>query len=245
MSPLLLLSIALQITCAVHVIRTGRPMYWIFILLIGSFIGVAIYFFAEILPDLRHSRGARRVVRGVQDRIDPERQKRKATRQLDIADTHSNRQRLAEESLASGDFAHAAELYRSALKGLYKTDPTLMLGLAKAQFGLGEAGEARRTLDELIAANPKFRSSDGHLLYARAVEAEGDVAAALHEYETLAQGYPGEEGRVRHALLLKKHGEGAKADAIFREVLKRVDLAPKYYGREQREWVDIAKRELG
>jgi hypothetical protein len=245
MSPVLLLSILLQITCAVHVVRSGRPMYWIFILLIGSYIAVAIYFFAEILPELRHSRGARRVVRGVQDRIDPERQKRHATRQLDLADTQANRRRLAEESLLAGDYQQAAELYESSLKGLYETDPVLMLGLAKAQFGLSQPAAARRTLDALIAANPDFRSSDGHLLYARAVEAEGDIDAALHEYETLAQGYPGEEGRVRYGLLLKKHGDAVKANEVFREVLKRADVSPKYYRREQREWIEIAKRELG
>ena len=96
----------------------------------------------------------------------------------------------------------------------------------------------------LIAANPDFRSSEGHLLYARAVEAEGDIDAALHEYEALAQGYPGEEGRVRYALLLKQRGDAARANEVFREVLKRADVSPKYYRREQREWVEIAKREL-
>ena len=59
MSPVILLSIALQIACAVHVVRTGRPLYWIFILLIGSFIGIAIYLIAEVLPGLRHHRAAR------------------------------------------------------------------------------------------------------------------------------------------------------------------------------------------
>ncbi|WP_242112226.1 tetratricopeptide repeat protein [Luteimonas aquatica] len=244
MSPILILSALLQIGCAVHVVRTGRPMYWIFILLIGSFIAVAIYFFAEVLPGMRHSPGARRAIRGVHDRIDPERGKRRATRALDIADTQDNRRRLAEQSLLSGDYQQAAELYRSALKGLYKTDPNLLLGLAQAQFALDQPQQARQTLDELIAANPDFRSADGHLLYARAVEATGDVAAALHEYEAIvAGGHPGEEARVRYALLLKRQGESAKADALFAETLKRVKLSPGYYQREQREWVEIAKRE--
>ena len=52
-----------------------------------------------------------------------------------------------------------------------------MLGLAKAQYGLGQAAQARQTLDALIAANPSFRSQEGHLLYARAVEDSGDVDA--------------------------------------------------------------------
>ena len=63
MSPILILSVVLQIACAVHVVRTGRPMYWIFILLVFSYIAVAIYFFAEILPGMRNDPSARRVVR--------------------------------------------------------------------------------------------------------------------------------------------------------------------------------------
>lgn len=243
MSPIFLLSIALQIGCAVHAVRTGRPMYWVFILLIGSYIGVAIYLLAEVLPEMRNSRGAQRAVRGVRNRIDPDRDRRIAGQRLDAADTLENRSVLAEQSLRSGDYAHAAELYRASLKGLYKTDPNLMLGLARAQFGLGEFQDTKQTLDALIAANPTFRSTDGHLLYARAVEGTGDTRAALHEYETLAPGYPGEEGRARYGVLLKRDGQVAKANEVFSDIIKRAKAAPRYYQREQREWIAIAERE--
>ncbi|MET1161297.1 MAG: tetratricopeptide repeat protein [Pseudoxanthomonas sp.] len=244
MSPILILSIVLQIACCVHVIRTGRPMYWIFILLLFSYIAVAIYFIAEILPGLGNDPNARRVVRKVKQKIDPEREKRDASRQFGLSDTQTNRRRLADESLRSGDFQQAAELYRGALKGLYDTDPDMMLGLAKAQFGLGQPQQARETLDALISANPNYRSKDGHLLYARTVEASGDVARALHEYENVVQGYPGEEARVRYGLLLVSNGDTGKAREIFNEILVRSAASPRYYQREQRDWIDAAKREL-
>ena len=219
-------------------------MYWIFLLLIGSYVAVAIYIFAEVLPGLRHSRGARRALRGAQDRIDPERRKRQASRQLEVADTLDNRLRLAEESMRSGDYQQAVELYRSGLRGQYATDPHLMLGLAQAQFGLKLHTDARATLEALIAENPGFRSVDGHLLYARAVEASGDTAAALEEYAAVVQDFTGEEARVRYALLLKREQRVSEANALFAESLKRASLAPKYYRREQREWLDIAQREI-
>lgn len=243
MSPILLLSIVLQIGCAVHVVRTGRPMYWIFLLLIGSYIAVAIYLLAEVLPGMRNSPGARRALSNAHDRIDPQRRQRKASARVELADTPDNRRRLAEESLLTGDFAQAEASYRSAMRGMYATDPDLMLGLAKAQFGQGHAQPARETLDALIAANPDFRSSDGHLLYARSLEALGDTTAALHEYEALVQGYPGEEGRARYALLLRKAGQDDKARALFAEIIKRGGVSPGYYRRDQREWIDLAKRE--
>jgi len=59
MSPIVLLSIVLQIAFAVHVVRTGRPMYWVFILLIGSYVAIAVYFFAEVLPEMQNSGAAR------------------------------------------------------------------------------------------------------------------------------------------------------------------------------------------
>lgn len=243
MHPLLILSAILQIGCVVHVVRTGRPMYWIFLLFIGSYIAIAAYLIAEVLPGLGQSRTARRALRGAQDRIDPERRKREASRQLDVADTLDNRRRLAQESFNSGDYQQAAELYRSGLRGLYATDPELMLGLARSQFALNLNGDARQTLDELIAANPDFRSDGGHLLYARCLEALGDIPAAIHEYEALVDGFTGEEARVRFGLLLKREGRAAQASEVFNTVLKRSRVAPKYYQREQREWIDIATRE--
>lgn len=243
MSPILVLSVVLQIACAVHAVRTGRPMYWIFILLIGSYIAVAIYLLAEVAPGMRNDYRARQAMRSIRDKVDPERGKRVAGRRFDLADTPANRSALAEQSLLSGDYQQAAELYRSSLNGLYKTDPQLMLGLAKAQFALQQFHEAKDTLDALIAANPKFRSHEGHLLYARSMEGLGDTRGALHEYEALAPGYPGEEGRVRYGLLLKRDGQLSKARELFADTIKRANASPKYYSREQREWIEIAKRE--
>jgi hypothetical protein len=243
MHPLLVLSGVLQIACIIHVVRTHRPYYWVFILLAGSFIGIAAYVFAELLPGIGQSRTARTTIRAAHDRIDPERRKRRAAHQLDVADTLENRRRLADESFNSGDYQQAAELYRSGLRGLYATDPDLMLGLAGAQFRLNLHAEARDTLEALIKANPDFRSHEGHLLYARCLESLGEIQSALHEYATLVEGFPGEEARVRYGLLLKREGRTAEAADVFNAVVKRARLSPKYYRREQREWIDIADRE--
>ncbi len=244
MSPIILLSLVLQVACCVHVVRTGRPLYWIFIILVFSYLAVLIYFIAEVLPGLRNSPSARRGLRQVRDQIDPQRRKREADQRLRVSDTVDNRRHLADEHLSRGEYTEAAAQFEGAMRGIHREDPELMLGLAKAQFGLQQPAKARQTLDALIAANPNFRSHDGHLLYARTVEDSGDIDAALHEYQALAEGYPGEEARLRYALLLKRAGRDDDAAKQLQNILDRAETSPRYYQQAQRAWIDAARKEL-
>ncbi|MBA8882997.1 tetratricopeptide repeat protein [Dokdonella fugitiva] len=244
--PLILLaSLALTILCAIHVVRSGRPLYWIWLLLIGSYVAVAVYVFVAVLPDLRNDPRSRKAARQMLETIDPERRRRAIRERLELADTTDNRRALAEECLRLRDYRNAAELYESILKGMYATEPLFMLGLAEAQAGHGDFAAARGTLEALIKANPAFRSSDGHLLYARCLEELGEHDAALAEYEVLARSYPGEQARYRYASLLRRRERIAEARTVLQDMLKRARLAPRYYRRKEREWLDAAKRELG
>jgi len=164
---ILVLSVALQVFCAVHVVRSGRPLHWIWLLVIGSYIAVVVYAIVAIIPDMRNDPRSRNAAKNVLDRIDPERQRRYIRQRLELADTTDNRRALAAECLRLGDYTNAAELYQSILKGIYSTEPPFMLGLAQAQAGTGDYAVGKTTLDALIHAHPAYRSSDGHLLYAR------------------------------------------------------------------------------
>ncbi|TDR41279.1 pentatricopeptide repeat protein [Tahibacter aquaticus] len=241
---LIVASVLLQFFCLVHLVRTGRPYYWIWLILIGSFLGSAVYIITQVIPELRNDPASRKLVRNVQDRIDPERQRRRIAQQLDVADTVDNRRKLAEECMRLGDYANAAELYQSVLKGIYASDAAFLLGLAQAQAGQHQYAAARDTLDTLIKANPDFRSDDGHFLYARCLEELGEHARALEEYQVLSTSYPGEEARLRYGLLLKQAGRTDEARQVFEDMLKRARVAPKYYRRKEKEFLDAAQKEL-
>lgn len=239
-----LLSVAIQIGCAVHVVRTGRPYYWLWIILAFSFIGCAVYLITQVAPEVGNSRGLRQATDKAKRKLDPERERRRIQSQLHLADTQQNRLALARECVTMGDHANAAELFQSCLRGMYENDPGIMLELAQAQFASGDFVATRTTLEALIAANPKFRSAIGHLLYARALESFGDTEAALKEYVALDASYPGEEARVRHALLLKQLGRDGEARQIWQQVLLRSQASPKFYQRNEKNWIEQAKREL-
>jgi len=239
-----LLILGAQVLFVIHVVRTGRPYWWIFLIVMVPLVGILVYLIVEILPGLLGSRGARQAVAGAAKVFDPGRGLREAQRQLAISPSAQNKAVLANEYLRAGQPEPSAALYRKALTGIHATDPALMLGLARALFALGDAHETEVTLEPLREANPGYASPDSHLLYARSLEQQGKTDAALYEYAALVPYYPGQEARARYALLLEKAGRAEEAQRIFEEIRQAIDYGPRHQYREQREWYDLAKKHL-
>jgi hypothetical protein len=244
MPALAALVFGLQLLCLAHVMRTSRPCQWLFIIMALPLVGCVAYLFLEILPDLRHSRAARQAARDIGAVIDPERDLRQLAERLAQADTIENRAALADECLRRGRAAEAERLFQSCLSGIHATDHALLLGLARAKFALEDDVGACATLDRLRSAHPNLECPDGHLLYARSKERQGEVEQALIEYAALAAYFPGEEARCRLALLLQKVGRVAEARTLFQHVARSVERANKLYYRSEREWYEVARRNL-
>jgi hypothetical protein len=233
-----------QIVCAVHVVKTGRPYYWIYIVIFAPMVGMLVYFAVEILPDLLGTRTARGAVAGVGRALDPGRAMREAERNLAMTPTAGNKAALADAYLDAGRADEAATLYRDTLTGVHANDPALMTGLARAEFARGDFASVEQVLDALREANPHFQSAECHLLYARSLEEQGKTDLALHEYEALAPYYPGQEARCRYAMLLERAGNHRDSQRLFREVCQSIEMSPRHARRLQREWYDIARRAL-
>jgi hypothetical protein len=244
MPALAALVFGLQLLCLAHVMRTGRRCQWLFIILALPLVGCLAYLLLEIIPDLRHSRTARQAVRDIGAVIDPERDLHELAQRLAEADTVENRAALAEECLRRGRAAEAKQLFQSCLSGVHAADHALMLGVARAEFALDEHAGACETLDRLRAAHPDLVCPGGHLLYARSKEQQGEIEQALIEYAALAEYYPGEEARCRLALLLQKTGRVAEARSLFQQVVRSVERASKLYYRAERDWYEVARRNL-
>ncbi len=238
------LSIAVQAGLIVHVIKTGRNSLWIWAIALLPPAGPLAYVAVEILPDLLGGRAARRAKSGVQRMIDPDRDLRRACAEVEISGNVDARRRLAEELLERGQCAQAIEVSQGGLKGIFEHDPTLLLGLARAQFANQDFAASRAALERLVQHNSDFKSADAGLLYARSLEAQDALDEAEREYAAVAPGFPGAEARLRYALLLKRRGKLAEAHAILKDLLDGAKLGPAHYRRAQAQWLDRARREL-
>jgi hypothetical protein len=243
--PASILLLLIQAALIVHVIKTGRNQLWIWAIFLLPGIGALAYFAAEILPELFGGRTARRAQAGVRRMIDPNRELRRASAEVEISGNADARRRLGDELNERQQYDEAIEVYRGGLRGIFEHDPTLLLGLARAQFGKRDFAAARATLERVVQQNPDFKSADAQLLYARTLEAQDALDEAEREYATLAPGYPGAEARLRYGLLLKKRGKSAEAQRVLKDLLDGARLGPAHYRKAQAEWLDRARRELG
>ena len=57
-----------QIALCLHVYRTGRPYWWILVIIMGSLLGCIVYVLMEILPDVGRSGRGQSTLPGLSQR---------------------------------------------------------------------------------------------------------------------------------------------------------------------------------
>jgi len=242
--PLAIPLLLLTVICGWHAVKTGRTSPWLWILIIAPGIGAGIYLLTQVLPEFFGGYSGRKLTRKVADTINPTRQRKRIEQDLKRADTLENRRQLAEECLRLGDYEYAEMLFSDGMKGVYADDPVLLYGLAQAQVELEKGTQALETLDKHDQSDSQHRTVETALLRARALELCERWDEALAAYEDVADRVPGEEGRLRTAKLLVQLERKDAASERLTGLLERAELQPKYYRREQAQWLTEAKQLL-
>ncbi len=166
-------------------------------------------------------------------------------KERDPAAARAARRRLAEQCIRADRAADAVKLYEAALEGARGRDPALTFGLAHAHFENRDYEQCVATLDRVRQPDGRFRVPEMQLLYARSLEAASRFDEAKAAYAAAVEICPGEEARCRQALLLRRAGEPEVALELFQAIVRSVAKADPAYLRTQREWFEIAKREIG
>ena len=96
------LHVVLALICAVHVVRTGQPNYWLFILFAFPGLGSLVYVLTVYLPGSRLQRQAGKAVKSAVKALDPTRELREAADAYAYAPTAQNQMRLAAAQLDAG-----------------------------------------------------------------------------------------------------------------------------------------------
>ena len=238
------LVVVVQICFAYHALKTGRPYWWLFVIMGFPVMGCLLYYFIEVFPSSRESRSAQKAARAIARALDPDKGLRARVAELEACGSVENRMLLARECMEQGMHADAASLYRSCLTGIHETDPDIRYGLAAALVFDGRHEEALATAQRLRASHPAFRTSEVGLVIARALEGAHRLEEALSQYGVLAETYPGEEGRWRYGALLRRLGRANDAHEVFRRMLRNAERQPSHYRDAQKSWLDLARESI-
>lgn len=234
----------IQLALVIHVLKTGRSRYWIMILIFMPMIGGIAYLLIEVLPEFSGSITGQRAVRSVKKTLNPGADLRQHEAAWEQSPNVDNGRRYAEALLDTGKNTEAEEIANQALKGLFATEPTLLLVKARIQFDQERMDDVVKTLESLQEHNPDFRNAEGHLLYARALEGTELLEQAVREYSAVSGYFPGVEARYRLALCLNRTQNNAASKKELESILNDAKLAPPHFRKSQKTWLDAVKQEL-
>ena len=242
--PFLVLSLGLAIGLCVHVVRTGREMYWLWIILMFQPLGGVVYLIAIVLPEIFGGAKARSLGKAARDTLDPSREYRAASKLVEDAPTVANRMRLATAAFSLGKVEEAEPLYAEAATGIHADDPALLLGRARALLELDRPGEALTLLERLHGLGDEGRTPQASMALGRAYHGLGRMTDAEPFYRDAAARLPGLEGMARHTAFLAETGHQAEAREALAEIDKRAARATAHFRREAKLWRDFAAEKV-
>ena len=225
----------LQLCLIVHVLRTGRPYWWIWILFAAPLIGGLAYILVELSPDLRGARGLLAGLKPGKWRI------AECRRRLEEADTVKNRLALAGELADAGMAAEAHEAAVGCLQGVFRDDARTLVAVARFKVGIAAYGEGLALLGRVDTTGDRMLEIDLGLLRGQCLAGLGRFPEAERAYEGVMDRYVGEAARAGLAMVYEQTGRRAEADAAWADIRAKYRTTSPAWRRSERKWYRLAK----
>jgi hypothetical protein len=220
--------ILLQAFAIIHFIRRRPDTFWLWIILIGGWLGALVYIAVEAVPDAGLLSQSFKVF-----------PRRKRIRELEsaILDNPSagNYEELADLYLEEGQFARARQAYDKSISSRTDSpDPFYRRGIAAIQ--MGDFAAALPDLERVVSEDPTydFHRAAGLLAHAYANTGQLERADALFQQvtkiSTLSETY------YNYATFLALQHREAEARQWAQQILAKKPNMPGYLRRRERPW---------
>jgi hypothetical protein len=229
-----------QIACVIHVLKTGRPYWWIWIIFAVPLIGLAAYIYLEVRPSwgkldwqsflwkLKSSRERIHILEG----------------NLEESTTVRNRLALAEELHKAGQFDRECEVLSEGLRGAFKDDAQLLMRLAEALLEAGRVAEAEQILGKTVPEKSADAQLQFALLQARVLGRQGRNADAERQFQELVSRKKSEGPRYYYAEFLLANGRRDEAVTILTDILHQYRRGTVVWRFLERKWFYAARKLL-
>lgn len=234
------LGVVLQLGCIVHVLKTGRPYYWIFILFWFSYLAVAAYIFFEVRPSV-----GKFDLESLLWRMKSSDERIRIRREIvEDSGTIKNRLLLADELSAAGRHDEECAVLTEGLRGAFKDDAQLLLRIAEAQLDAGQVDAAHASVEAIEPERTSDFQMKLKLLRARVYSQQRRSEEAESLFAELIALKRNEAPRYYFAQSLlgsARHEEGLR---ILRDILTRFRRGTPVWRYQERRWYNAAKRLL-
>jgi len=218
----------LQGFAIVHFIRRRPDMFWLWIILIGGWLGALVYIAVEVIPDAGLMRQSFKAF---------PRRRRIHELEASILDNPSagNLEELADLYLEEGKYVRARQCYDRAISS--RTDsPDPFYRRAVAATQMGDFAAALPDLERVVAEDPRydFHRAAGLLANAYSQTGQPEKGEALFQevtkISTLSETY------YNYAILLASEQRYGEAREWARRILDKKPTMPGYLRRRERPW---------
>lgn len=225
--------IVLQAVAILHFVRRRPHAFWLWIILIGGWVGATVYILVEVIPDAGLLRGAFQVF---------PRRKRIKELQAAVLDNPSigNYEELGDLYLDDGQYAKARECFDRVISPRTESaDPFYRRALSA--IALGDAQAAVDDLTRVVAIDPRYdyQRAAGLLAHTLGTLDRNDEAAA--RFADVTRTSTLSETQFNYASFLAATGKPAEAREWAQRVLAKKPTMPAYMRRRERPWFRKAR----
>jgi len=220
--------ILLQAFAIVHFIRRRPDTFWLFIILIGGWLGALVYIVAEVIPDAGLMRQSFKAF-----------PRRKRIHELEsaILDNPSagNYEELADLYLEEGKYARARQCYDKAISSRTDSpDPFYRRGIAEIE--MGDFAAAIQDLERVVSQDPKYDFHRAPALLAHAYANTGQTQKANALFEEVTKVSTTSETYYNYASFLASQQRFSEARQWAQRILDKKPTMPGYLRRRERPW---------
>lgn len=231
------ISILGQLACLVHIIRTGRPYYWFWVILWFPLLGALAYLFLEVKPKAIkfNDQEIHWRLMGPQKRVAVLKET------FEHSPTMKNRYRLADEYAANQQFNDACDLLMQGMQGPFADDFDLLTRIAEAQLNCGRFQEAHTLLAKLVPGKSVDALSRYQLLRARSLTEQGEYDEAEALFKQLMTSNRSEAPSYHYARLQLRMNRKDEAVKTLRAILMRYRRGNSIWRYQEKQWYQAAK----
>lgn len=212
------LILVLQGFCIYHAYKNNNLQRWFFIIFFLPFIGSLIYLYVHF-----YSReNIANLSEGVKSVLNTNYQIEQLEKELKIADTTTNRIRLADEYVKVGRVEEAVDLYKKSMTGISADDPELLMKLIKS-------GYLTKDYKTVVACGAKlktdfaFKNSEERIAYAWSLFHTGKKEEAGKHFEDMDARFANHKHRLEYSKFMFEMERSSEAKDLLGELLEEFD----------------------